>query len=128
MLAALLASRWARPALAFGAVVLVLLLISLGFWRGMVAIDAIQDRAAKAATATANAKWEAQIALSNLAAERERSMAQRDQAARDAAAASDIARLSDSLAELERRNAALPNPAACGLDRDRVRLLDGGAP
>jgi predicted lipid-binding transport protein (Tim44 family) len=124
MLAALLVSRWGKPALALAAVLLVLLLIGLCFWRGMVAIDGMQDRASLAAKAAADAKWQAQIALSNAAVERERADQIRASAAADKAARAEIARLSETLSDLERRNASLPNADACGLDHDRVRLLD----
>lgn len=124
MLAALLASRWGKPALALGVVLIVLLLISLGFWRGMVAIDAMQARAALAAKETSDARWQAQIALSNLAAERERAVQVQASADADSRARAEIARLSETLSVLERRNATLPNADACGLDHDRVRLLD----
>lgn len=70
-----------------------------------------------------DAHWQAEIARSNAEAEAERRRRADDAMAVDAAARAEIARLEKSLVEMEARNAALPGGAACGLDRERVRLL-----
>lgn len=126
MLAGLFASRAAKPLLIAGAFALVLLLAGLGFWRGFAVIERLQDKAVKAAVALRDADWKAQIDAANAktAAAREAQAVKADAASR--AAAAEISRLSDSLAEKEARNAALPNADACGLDHDRVRLLNQG--
>lgn len=96
----------------------------LGFWRGLAAINAMVARADATATAARDAHWRAQIAASNAQVEHE--LRQRAEAtiAAEAAATAEIARLQKSLTDLEAANAALPNGAACGVDRDRVRLLN----
>lgn len=126
MLAALFASRAAKPILIAGAFALVMLLAGVGFWRGFAVIERLQDKAVKAAIALRDADWRAQIDAANAkaASAREAQAVRADAASR--AAAAEISRLSDSLAEKEARNAALPNADACGLDRDRVRLLNDG--
>nr|WP_052232461.1 hypothetical protein [Methylobacterium sp. ZNC0032] len=126
MLAALFTSRAAKPLLIAGAFVLVLLLAGLGFWRGFAVIERLQDKAVKAAVALRDAEWKGQIDAANAkaASAREAQAVKADAASR--AAAAEISRLSDSLAEKEARNAALPNADACGLDHDRVRLLNQG--
>lgn len=98
----------ARPAL-----YLACILVVIGF----------HDRKVAEAVKANDAGWERKIAASNA------EVAQR-QAERAVAAAQLSARLADETArsaalqsELEKANAALPNAAACGLDRDRVRLL-----
>lgn len=98
----------ARPALYLACV-----LVLVGF----------HNRKVAEAVSANDAKWAAQIAASNA------EVAQR-QAERTIAAAQLSARLADETAraaslqsELEKANAALPNAAACGLDRNRARLL-----
>lgn len=118
--------RAAKPLLIAGAFALVLLLAGLGFWRGFAVIERLQDKAVKAAVALRDTEWKAQIDAANAkaASAREQQAVLADAASREAAA--EISRLSDSLAEKEARNAALPNADACGLDHDRVRLLNQG--
>lgn len=126
MLAALFVSRATKPILIAGALALILLLAGLGFWRGFAVIERLQDKAVKAAIALRDADWKAQIDAANAkaASAREAQALKADAASR--AASAEISRLSDSLAKKEALNAALPNADACGLDRDRVRLLNDG--
>lgn len=121
-----LASKTVKPLLIAGAFALVLLFAGVGFWRGFAAIERMQEKAVKAAVALRDADWKAQIDAANAkaASAREAQAVKADAASR--AAAAEISRLSDSLAEKEARNAALPNADACGLDHDRVRLLNQG--
>ncbi|WP_157733190.1 hypothetical protein [Bosea sp. AS-1] len=121
---AFLMARASKPiiyaAIALGA----LLLAGLGFWRGFAAIERMQDKAIKVAVALNNAQWQAQIQAANdkAKAEREAQAKQAEEASRQAA--EEISRLTNENADLERRNRDLPNPDACGLDADRVRLLN----
>lgn len=126
MLETFLASKMARPLLIGGVFVLALLIAGLGFWRGFAAIERMQDKAVKAAIALRDADWKAQLDAANarVAAAREAQALQADAASREAAG--EISRLSDQLKKAEDRNATLPNADACGLDRDRVRLLTEG--
>lgn len=125
MVAAFLASRWAKPALAASALAALLALAGLGFWRGMVAIDALEARAAATAKAERDAHWRAQIAASN--AEVANARAEQAVAAMtaDAAMRAAEARFQTELNDLESRNAALPGGNSRGIGRDRVRLLNG---
>jgi hypothetical protein len=98
----------ARPAL-----YLICVLVLIGF----------HNRKVEEAVSANDARWKAQIATSNA------EVAQR-QVERTVAAAQLSARLADQTAraeslqsELEKANAALPNATACGLDRNRARLL-----
>lgn len=116
-------------ALAGVAIVLVLLaLAGLGFWRGLVAIERLQAQAAEAAHAERDAHWRAEIAAANAQAERARADQAQAVATIEARAAGDAARLQAELNEMEKANAALAGGDRCGLERDRVRLLDGARP
>ncbi|TCR65427.1 hypothetical protein [Bosea sp. BK604] len=113
-----------KTLLRISAVIIGLVLAGLAFWAGMAALDRMESRAAEAARAERDAHWRAEIAASNAVAERERAEQLQQTAAAESRARAEISSLSDDLADLERRNATLPNADACGLDRDRVRLLD----
>lgn len=68
-------------------------------------------------------KWQSEIAASNAAIAEKALAAERAAREADARFAAESAAHRNTLAELERANAALPNAASGGLDRDRVRLL-----
>lgn len=127
MLAAFALRSW--KAFAAGFVVLLLLaLAGLGFWRGLVAIERLQDKAAMIARDAQDAKWEAQIAKANAAvasaqAQQAVAAARADAATRDAEA-----RFQEQLNRLEKDDAALAGGADLVLRRDRVRVLDGAKP
>lgn len=107
------------------AVLALLALAGLGFWRGMVAIDAMEARAAATAKAERDAHWRAQIATSNALVEKARA----DQAVAAMAADEKLraaaAEFETQLKDLESRNAELPHGDRIGIGRDRVRLLNG---
>lgn len=126
MFASWFAFKAAKPLIIAGAFALALLLAGLGFWRGFAVIERLQDKAVQTAVALRDAEWKGQIDAANAkaSAAREAQALKADAASR--AAAAEISRLSDSLAKKEALNAALPNADACGLDRDRVRLLNDG--
>ena len=75
--------------------------------------------------AAVSAEWQA--ALAKAEAQTKMTLAslqaQADAAGREAGIAQ--AKLSETLQALEASNAKLPNATACGLDADRVRLLNG---
>lgn len=108
-----------------GAVLALLALAGLGFWRGVAAIERLQAQAAASARAERDAHWRAEIAAANAHAERARAVQAQAVAAIEARAAGDAARLQTELKEMEAANAALAGGDRCGLERDRVRLLDG---
>ncbi|CAN5129145.1 hypothetical protein BH10PSE8_BH10PSE8_00910 [soil metagenome] len=124
MLAAFALRNWRLIAGAI-AVIALLALAGLGFWRGMVAIDAMELRAATTARAERDAHWRAEIATSNALVEKARA----DQAvaamAADAAIREAQSRFQAELKDLEKRNAELPHGDRVGIGRDRVRLLNG---
>lgn len=127
MLAAWALRNW--KGLAAGGTVLVLLaLAGLGFWRGMAAIERLQEKAAESARAERDAHWRVEISAANVQAERARADQAQAVAAIEARAAGDTARLQTELNEMEKANAALAGGDRCGLERDRVRLLDGAKP
>jgi uncharacterized protein YlxW (UPF0749 family) len=106
------------------AVLLLLALAGLGFWRGMVAIERLQAQAAETARAERDAHWRAEIATANATVERAQSQQVRAAARADAAAREAQSRFETQLNDLEKANAALAGADACGIGRDRVRLLD----
>lgn len=95
----------------------------LGAWRAAAALERTVSDARKAGKAEADAEWRAQIAKSEQAVAEARAEQARAAAAAEARAAQDQITIQDALARLEAANVALPRADACGLDRDRVRLL-----
>jgi hypothetical protein len=124
MILAWLTAKYGKGLVALAAFVIALLVAGGLFYLGFRAIERMQDKAVKTAVALNNAEWQAQIQAANAKAQVERDAQARaaEQASRQAA--EEISRLNDSLAKKEARNAELPNPDACGLDADRVRLLN----
>jgi hypothetical protein len=70
-----------------------------------------------------DAHWKAEIANSNAAVSLAKMEAALGVAAAEARASADRLALSETIQQLEKANAALPNGDACGLGSDRVRLL-----
>ena len=101
-----------------------LAIAGLAFWRGMAAIDSLVEEARVAAIAGRDAHWRSEIERSN--AEVQKVRADQLQASIDIQmrAAGEIDRLQTALTDLEIRNAALPGGDRCGIDRDRIRLLN----
>lgn len=103
---------------------LLLVTAALFAW-GSLAIRGMVQDAAELAREARDAHWRAQIAEANAVVAR----AAIDQAAAsaraDAAAYAAETRLQTDLKTLETANAALTGGDRCGLDADRVRLLNG---
>lgn len=116
-----------KPLIALLVVLVLLALAGLGFWRGLVAIERLQETAASAARDQRDAHWTAEIAKANAAVERARAEQAQAAMAADATLRETTARFQTELNDLEARNAALPDGARRGLGRDRVRLLNGAA-
>jgi len=111
-----------------GKVIAILVLCAFIF--GAVATGTYQwnaaiDRAVAAENARMVSHFKAQIAESNEKVAKAQLAQAAQMAAASAAAAATEIRESQLLAELEKKNAALPGGDACGLDDGRVRLLDG---
>jgi|GEM_PF-3476455 len=68
--------------------------------------------------------WQAAIMRANAEAEAERTRRDRETATMSRAAEAEITALRDTLLDMERKNAALPNGGNCGLDAGRARLLN----
>lgn len=121
---AIVARLW--PVLAILAAALGLLLLAVGVsHRTAATIERLQTAAATAAREERDAHWRAEIARANAAAERARA----EQAAAAVRAEAEIrageVRIETQQRDLEAANAALAGGDRCGLERDRVRLLDG---
>jgi hypothetical protein len=100
-----------------------LALAGIGAWRAAAELSGLIADARTNAIAERDAHWTGQIAASNTRVA-EAQLARATEAARISADAElTISGLRSALTELETANARLPNAAACGLDRDRVRLL-----
>lgn len=106
------------------AVAAALVIVAFGFWRGMAAIDAAQERAVAAAILAERNHWTTQIAASNAVAEKERAdMAERLSAANTERARA-VADADAAYEELRKKNEELPGGDGCGLSPDRGGLLD----
>lgn len=101
-------------------------LAAFGFWRGMARIDDMVTEAHRSGVEESNAKWKAEIEKANRAVLELKLQHDKQTAERDLQAQTTISTLQQSLAEIEARNAALPNANRVGLSRDRVRLLRDG--
>lgn len=89
--------------------------------------DKIDDMTAAAraqAVAERDAHWAAVIEKANAAAERRAADQARAAIDAEASAAARIAAAEKQLADMESVNASLPDTSACGLGRDRIRLLN----
>jgi hypothetical protein len=116
---------------AIAVVIVVALLFAaggLGFWRGLVEIGRLQEKAATVAREAQDAKWEAQIAKANTAVANARADQVLASARAEGAAREAETRFQEQLKELEKNDAALAGGADLVLRRDRVRVLDGARP
>lgn len=104
--------------------VMVLAIIALGFWRGMAAIDAAQERAVKAAVSAERGYWVTEIANSNALAELERLEMSRRVLAAETERAEAETQAKTAFDELEKKNAEMPGGDGCGLSLERGSLLD----
>jgi hypothetical protein len=107
------------------AIILIALVCITGiaFWRGVARIETMVDTARIEARAERDAHWRGEIARSTAEAEVERARLAINAAAADMAARGEIERLTGQITDLEKSNASLPGAGACGIDRERVRLL-----
>lgn len=113
-------SKAATPLIVAG---LMLLAAALIGWACLATVERLVSDARASAISERDAHWEAQIAQSE--AETQKLIAEklRETMAAQEAARAHVASVEAQLAQLETDNAALPNDGACGLGRDRVRLL-----
>ncbi|WP_411037711.1 hypothetical protein [Shinella sp. BYT-45] len=115
-----LLNRAALPAVAAAALLLTFALVVLLI---VSRIDTLVDRAVTLAVAGRDAHWTAEIERAN--AETNKRIADQAQAALaiETEANARVRAVEAQLSELETANAALPAGDACGLGRDRIRLL-----
>ncbi|SIQ24234.1 hypothetical protein SAMN05880590_102756 [Rhizobium sp. RU35A] len=120
MIPALLA-RIATPLIVAAALV-----AAAGFscWLTLRVIDGMIDDARASAIAERDAHWTAQIQKSNAEVQTRIAENLRQTMAVQNAARDEVAAAEARATQLETENAALPNAGACGLGRDRVRLLN----
>ena len=87
------------------------------------AVDDFIDKVRSEAKQERDAYWTARIEKMNATAANAQAAQVRETMRIETNAATTIADLEKQKSDLEKKNAALPNGAAIGLDRDRVRLL-----
>lgn len=87
-------------------------------------VNGMVDDARVQSIAERDAHWSAEIDAANAAAALQVAEQVRAALAVEAAANNRVREVENKLTELENENAALPNGDACGIDRDRVRLLN----
>lgn len=122
------ATAWAASKFAgsFAKAATVLALVAIGAiaaWLTVAKLDDMIEAADHRGEQRERHRWQAEIAVSNAKIAEAQLAADRAARAASDKAAGEIAALRKSLEDMERANAALPNGDACGLDRDRVRLL-----
>lgn len=92
-------------------------------WACLATVDRLVGDARASAIAERDAHWEAEIARSEAATQAMIAEKLRETMAAQEAARAHVASVEAQLAQLETDNARLPDDGACGLGRDRVRLL-----
>ncbi|GLR51256.1 hypothetical protein KYK30_20490 [Shinella yambaruensis] len=95
----------------------------LAAWLVLDRLDTMIERAEKAAIEKRDAHWTAEIERGNAEANRRIADQAKAALAIETDANARIRAVENQLASLETANAALPHGDACGLGRDRVRLL-----
>lgn len=114
-------SKTVTPLIVLGLMIVAALLLG---WLSLHTVQTMVDKASSAAIAERNAHWTGEIAKSEAATHTRIAEQLKETMAAEAAARSQIAAYAAQLAEMEAENAALPDGGACGLGRDRVRLLN----
>ncbi len=113
-------SKAAMPLIVAG---LMLLAAALIGWACLATVDRLVSEARASTKAERDAHWEAQIAKSEAKTQKLIADRLKETMAAQEAARAHVASVEAQLAQLETDNAALPDTDACGLGRDRVRLL-----
>ncbi len=91
---------------------------------GLRTVNTMVETAATTARAERDHYWRAEIEKSNAAIQAKIAENLKQTMAAQNAARDEVAAAETRAAELEKENAALPDDGACGLSRDRVRLLN----
>jgi hypothetical protein len=103
---------------------LMLLAAALIGWAMLATVERLVGDARASAIAERDAHWTAEIEKSNAATQQIIAENLRQTMAAQDAARAQVASAEAQFTQLERDNAALPDTGACGLGRDRVRLLN----
>ena len=114
-------SKAFAPLIVLGLMIVAALLLG---WLALSTVDGIADKARASAVAERDAHWTGEIAKFEAATQTRIAEQLKETMAAEAAARSEVAAYAAQLAEMEAENAALPDGGACGLGRDRVRLLN----
>jgi uncharacterized membrane protein len=93
-------------------------------WLTLRVLDSMIDDARANAITERDAHWTAEIQKSEAATQKRIAETLREAMAAQDAARDQVAAAEARAIQLETENAALPNGGACGLGRDRVRLLN----
>jgi hypothetical protein len=125
MLAALAGLKLSRAAAIGIGIAALLAVAALCSWLAVSSYRASLADARASGKAEADALWRAEIATSNAKVAEAQAQQAIAVAAAEARAAQDRAERDQALTQMEKANAALPAGDACGLDRDRVRVLRG---
>ncbi|ANH04617.1 hypothetical protein [Shinella sp. HZN7] len=112
--------RAALPVITAGALLVIGLLL---LWLILARFDGMVERAARAAAEARDAHWAAQIERANADANRRIADQAKAALAIETDANARVRLVEEQLTNMEIANAALPLGDACGLGRDRVRLL-----
>ncbi len=91
---------------------------------GLRTVNSMVETAAATARAERDNYWRAEIEKSNAVTQAKIAENLKQTMAAQNAARDEVAAAETRAAELEKENAALPDDGACGLSRDRVRLLN----
>jgi hypothetical protein len=113
-------SKAATPLIVAGLMLLAVVLIGLAC---LTTVERLVGEARASAISERDAHWAAEIAQSEAATQKLIAEKLRETMAAQEAARAHVASVEAQLVQLETDNAALPNDGACGLGRDRVRLL-----
>ncbi len=97
---------------------------ALLFWLTMSVVNGMVSDARAAAISERDAHWTAELAKSDAETQKKITDNLRQTMAAQDAARDQVAEANQRADQLEIDNAALPDTGACGLGRDRVRLLN----
>jgi uncharacterized membrane protein len=114
-------SKAATPLIVLGLIALAAFGVS---WATLSVVDRLVSDARASAVTERDAHWTAEIARSEAATQKLIAEKLKETMAAQEAARMHVASVEAQLAQLETDNAALPDDGACGLGRDRVRLLN----
>lgn len=117
-----LLQKAAPPLIVLAAMIVAAFLLG---WLSLRTFDGMISNARASAISERDAHWQAEISKSEADVQKQIAENLKNTLAIDQAARAHVAAVEAQFSKLETDNAALPNRDACGLGRDRVRLLNG---